>query len=75
MIVNYFQSEITNFIIDTSYKVVINNTDIKIQGALFVTAGTTFQWQCIVTYISLKMSTKYSEIYCTNTVPISAIIW
>ena len=43
-IVYYFEIEIINFMMDTSYKFVINNTDIQIQkGVLFTTAGTTFQ--------------------------------
>ena len=43
-IVDYFKIEIINFMIDTRYKVIINNTDIKIQeGVLFVTARTTFE--------------------------------
>ena len=42
-IVDYFKIEI-NFMIDTSYKFAINNTDIKTQECvLFVTACTTFQ--------------------------------
>ena len=30
MLVNYYEIEIINFMLDTSYKFVINNTDIKI---------------------------------------------
>ena len=41
---DYFKIEIINFMIDTSYKFVLSNGDIKIQnGVLFVTAGTTVQ--------------------------------
>ena len=37
-IVDFFKIEITDFVIDTSYKFAINYTDIKIQeGVLFVT--------------------------------------
>ena len=44
MIVNLFEDEIINFMIDTSYTFVINNMDINIQeDILFVTACTTFQ--------------------------------
>ena len=42
--VEYFKIEIINFMIDISYKVTINNTDIKIQwGVMFVTACTAFE--------------------------------
>ena len=38
--------------VDTSYKFIINNTDIKIQKrVLFVTTSTTFQYQCVVVYV------------------------
>ena len=42
-VVDYFKIEITHFVIDTSHKFAVNNTDIMIQeGVLFVTACTTF---------------------------------
>ena len=38
--------------IDTSYKFMIDNTDIKIQECvLFITTSTTFQYQCVVVYV------------------------
>ena len=54
--VEYFKSEIIHFVIDTSYKFAVNNTDIKIQeGVLFVTACTTLEQQCAVIYIYMYM--------------------
>ena len=52
IIVDYFKIEINHFMIDTGHKFSVNSTDIKIQeGALFVTACTTFEQQCAVIYI------------------------
>ena len=74
-VVDYFKIEIIHFMIDTSHKFTVNNTDIKIQeGVLFVTACTTFEQQCAVIYIYFANVTKILEIYCTNIIQISAII-
>ena len=70
-VVDYFKIQIIHFMIDTSHKFAVNNTDIKIQeGVLLVTAGTTFEQQCAVTYIFCNV-TKYHA----NIIQISAIIW
>ena len=51
-IIDYFKIEIINFMIDTSQKFAVNNTDIKIQeSVLLVTACTTFKQQCAVIHI------------------------
>ena len=43
-VVDYFKIETIHFMIDTSHKFAVNNTDIKIQeGVLFVIACTTFE--------------------------------
>ena len=43
-ITNHFEIEIIHYMVDTRYKFMINNTDIKIQKCvLFVTTSTTFQ--------------------------------
>ena len=45
--------------IDTSWKFVIDNTDIKLQKCvLFVTTGTTFS-NNVLSYMSFAMSSKY----------------
>ena len=73
-VVDYFKIEIIRFVVDTSHKFAVNNTDIKIQeGVLFVTACTTLEQQCAVIYIFCNV-TKILEIYCTNIIQISAII-
>ena len=51
-VTNYFKIEIINFMRDTSYKFVIDNTDRKIQkGVLFLTTNATFKKQCVVVYV------------------------
>ena len=43
-IINHFEIEIIHFMVDISYKFVINNTDIKIEKCgLFVNTSTSFQ--------------------------------
>ena len=45
-IADNFKIEMIKFMIDTSYRFTINNTDIKIKaGVLFVTVRTTFEYQ------------------------------
>ena len=74
-VVDYYKIEIIHFMIDTSHKFAVNNTDIKIQAVvLFVTACTIFEQQCARIYIFCNV-TKILEIYCTNIIQISAIIW
>ena len=49
---NHIKIEIIHFMIDTSYKFMINNTDIKIRKhVLFVITSTTFQYQYVVIYV------------------------
>ena len=74
-VVDYFKIEIIHFMIDTSHKFAVKNTDIKIQeGVLFVTTCITFGQQCAVIYTNCNV-TNILEIYCTNLIQISAIVW
>ena len=71
LLISLFYIESINFMIETGYKFVINNAEIKIRkGVLFVTAGTTFQLHCVVIYI-FGYITKYLQYYDRNV----AIAW
>ena len=63
-VVDYFKIEIIHFMIDTSHKFAVNNTDIKIQeGVLFVAACTTFEQQCAVIYIYIYILQCHQNIW------------
>ena len=73
-ITNFFEIEIINFMIDTSYRFVINNTDIKIQkGVLFTTSDTTFQQQGVVVYVWQCHQNTLDLLY--SFIQESAIVW
>ena len=71
-VVDYFKIEIVRFMIDTSHKFAVNNTDIKIQEGVLLELHALPSSSNVRSYISLYIYIAMSPKYLKFTVQISS---
>ena len=75
MITNNLKTEVIHFMVNTSNKFVVYNSNIEIQKVVtLITTSTAFQYQSIIVNIFWD-DVKLFQIYCAYIIQISAIIW
>ena len=68
--------KIENFVVNTSHKFAIHNSNVEIQKVVpFVTAYTAFQYQCVIIDIFFGDRTKVLQIRYTYIIQMPTIIW
>ena len=74
-ITNNFKIEVIHFMVNTSNKFTVYNSNVEIQKVVtLITTSTAFQYQSIIVNIFWD-GVKILQIYCAYIIQISAIIW